>query len=87
MKGPNRYMKILLVAFLEKIWFEAIWSFRSFFTVWLGMVKIEHDHCDYWILKLSQHDFLDKHLCDGYCMDIMWCLSLEVKIQLVHMVL
>ena len=39
------------------------------------------------ILKQSGHDFSDKHLCDGYCMDIMWCLWVEVKIQNVHMVL
>ena len=26
------------------------------------------------ILKQSRHDFSGKHLCDGYCMDIMWCL-------------
>ena len=39
------------------------------------------------ILKQSGHDFSDKHLCDGYCMDIMWYLWVEVKIQNVHMVL
>ena len=28
------------------------------------------------ILKQSRHDFSSKHLCDGYCMDIMvWILS------------
>ena len=26
------------------------------------------------ILKQWRHDFSGKHLCDGYCMDIMWCL-------------
>ena len=33
------------------------------------------------ILKLSRHDFSAKPLCDGYCMDIMWCLCVEVKTQ------
>ena len=33
------------------------------------------------ILKRSRHDFSGKHLCDGYCMDIMWCLCVEVKVQ------
>ena len=33
------------------------------------------------ILKQWRHDFLGKHLCDGYCMDIMWCLCVEVKIH------
>ena len=26
------------------------------------------------ILKQSRHNFSGKHSCDGYCMDIMWCL-------------
>ena len=30
------------------------------------------------ILKQLRHDFSGKHLCDGYCMDIMWCLCVEV---------
>ena len=25
------------------------------------------------IFKQSRHDFSGKNLCDGYCMDIMWC--------------
>ena len=25
-----------------------------------------------WILKQWRHDFSVKHLCDGYCLDIMW---------------
>ena len=41
-----------------------------------------HDffHNYYWILRLIRilkqwrHDFSIKHLCDGYCMDIMWYL-------------
>ena len=33
------------------------------------------------ILKQSRHDFSGKHLCDGYCMDIIWCLCVEVKIH------
>ena len=33
------------------------------------------------IRKHSRHDFSGKHLRDGYCMDIIWCLCVEVKIQ------
>ena len=36
-----------------------------------------HDYC--YIHKQSRHDFSDKHLHDGYCMDIMCCLCVEVK--------
>ena len=72
MKGANRYMKILLVGFQEKIHlgqFDFL-AFGPFFTVWLGIVKLSqatvnwilkqsgHDffHDYYWILKLSGHD-------------------------------
>ena len=33
------------------------------------------------ILNQSGHDFSGKHLCDEYCMDIMWCLFVKVKNQ------
>ena len=33
------------------------------------------------ILKQSRHDFLGKHLCDWYCVGIMWYLYVEVKIH------
>ena len=33
------------------------------------------------ILEQWRHDFSGKHLCGGYCMDIMWCLCVEVKIH------
>ena len=33
------------------------------------------------ILKQWRHDFLAKYLCGEYCMDIMWCLCVEVKTQ------
>ena len=33
------------------------------------------------IFKQSGHDFSAKHLCDGYCMDIRWCLCVEVETQ------
>ena len=33
------------------------------------------------IFKQSRHDFSGKQLCDGYCMDIIWCLCVEVKIH------
>ena len=125
MKGGNRYMKSCLyklVVFQEKkfIWGNFIFlAFRSFFTVWLGMVRLSQVTVN-WILKQSgliffmittgslnsqdmisfmittgslnsqgmirilkqwRHDFSGKHLCDGYCMDIMWCLCVEVKIH------
>ena len=57
MKGANRYIKTLL--FVEKkVHFRQFDLFRSFFTVWLGMVEIETGRCYYWILKLSGHDLL-----------------------------
>ena len=31
--------------------------------------------------KQSGHNFSTKYLCDEYCMDIMWCSCVEVKIQ------
>ena len=95
-KGANRYMKVLLVVFREKIHFKLIFlAFKPFFTVWLGMGKLSqatvnwflkqsgHDffHYYHWMLKHWRHDFSGKHLCDGYCMDIMWCLCVEVKIH------
>ena len=33
------------------------------------------------VLKQSRHDLSGKHLCDGYSMDIMRCLCVEVKIH------
>ena len=33
------------------------------------------------IHKQSRHDFSVRHLCDGCCMEIMWYLCVEVKIQ------
>ena len=74
MKGANRYMKILLVVFWEKFHLGQFDLFRPFFTVWLSMVEIEPGHCYCWILEQSGHDFSVKHLCDGYCIDIMWYL-------------
>ena len=50
-------MKILLVAFWEKISIGEIWRFTSFFNVWLGVVKIEPGHCYYWISKQSGDEF------------------------------
>ena len=31
------------------------------------------------ILKQWRDDFSGKHLCDGYCMDIMWCFNQSIK--------
>ena len=72
-----------------------LFTFRPFLTVWLVMVKLSQDnvngilkqsgqdffHDYYWILKQSGHDFSGEYLCVGYCMDIMWCFCLEVKIH------
>ena len=53
MKGANRYMEVLLVAFREKkiIWVNLIFlAFRPFFTVLLGMIKLSQATVN-WILK------------------------------------
>ena len=31
--------------------------------------------------KQSRRDFLGKHLCDGFCVDIIWFLCVENKLQ------
>ena len=49
-------MKILLVAFQEKIHLGQFDLFRSFFTVWLGMVEIERGYSYYQIFKQSGHN-------------------------------
>ena len=56
MKGAHSYMKILLVAFQEKSHLSQFDLFRSFFTVWLGMLEIEPGYSDYKILKQSGHN-------------------------------
>ena len=33
------------------------------------------------IHRQSRNDFSGKHLCDGYCMDIIWSLCMKVNIQ------
>ena len=97
MKGANRCKEILLVIFWEKfVWGNLIFlAFRPLFTSWLGMVKLQqatvnwilkqsgHDlfHEYYRFLKQWRHDFSGKPLCDGYCMDIMLSLCVEVKIH------
>ena len=97
MKGANRFMKILLVVFREKNSFGAVFTVwlgmikLSQATVNWILKQSGHDffHDYYWILKQDmirilkqwRHDFSGKHLCDGYCMDIMWCLCVEVKIH------
>ena len=70
-KGTKKYMKIFLVVFWEKISFGQFDLFRSIFNVWLGVVKIEPGHCNYWILKQSGHDFSGKRLCGRYCTSIL----------------
>ena len=82
MKGANWYMKISLVR-KKFIWGNLIFlAFRPFFTVWLGMVKLSrplligslNSQDIIRILKQWRYDFSGKHLCDRYCMNIMWCL-------------
>ena len=48
------------------------------FTVTTGFLNIQ-DMIR--ILKQGRHGFPGKHLFGGYCMDIVWCLCVEVKIQ------
>ena len=92
MKGAKRYMKILLVVFWEKKSFGAIWYFQSLghfllfdwgWSNWARPLLIGslHSQDRIRILKQSRHDFSGKHSCDGFCMDIMWCLCVEVKIH------
>ena len=99
MKGADRYMKILLVAFQEKIHplgycllFDWAWS------NWARPLLIESLNSPHMIsfmiatgsinsqnmiriLKHWRHDFSGKHLFDGYFMDIMRCLCVDVKIH------
>ena len=74
--------------FSKKNWFGAVWSFwpknvRSHnlgstsgifkkFCIMKGAKRY---------MKQSGRDFSGKRLCDGYFMDIMWCLCVQVKIQ------
>ena len=58
MKEADRYMKILLATFWEKISFGAIDLFRPFFTVLLDVVEIESGYCYYWILSQDMIFFL-----------------------------
>ena len=71
------------------IWGNFIFlALMPFFTVSLGIVKLSQATVN-WILKQDmisifkqwRPDFSGKHLCDGYCMDILWCLCVEVKIE------
>ena len=38
------------------------------------------------ILEQSRHDLSVKHLCDGYCMDIMRCFKASLRICYVSLV-
>ena len=81
MKGAHRYMKILLLVFSEKKnnlgQFSLFRSFLLFDWAWskLSQAIVIIGSLNSWdmirILKQSRHDFLGKHLCDGYCMDII----------------
>ena len=42
--------------FEEKSFLGQFDLFKSFFNVWLDVVKIEPGHCTYWIFKKSGHD-------------------------------
>ena len=82
-KGPIVTWKFYQYFFEKKIhWGNLIFlALRPFFTVWLGMVKSSQATVN-WIVKQDmirickqwRHDFSGKHLCDGYCMDTVWCL-------------
>ena len=96
MKGANRYMKISLIFkkkfhlgqfdlfSLEAIFYLLIghgWNWVRWLLRYIlkqAVPNYFHDYC--WILKQSRHDFSGKHLYDEYCIDIMCCLCVEVKI-------
>ena len=103
-KGTNKYMRIILVIFLEKKSFGAVWSLCNFvlfdwtWSSWARPLFIgslnSQDMISFMIttrslnrqdmimvLKQWRHHFSAKHLCDGYCMDIIWCLCMEGKIH------
>ena len=81
---------IFLGLFLLFIW---AWSKLNQATVTIGSLNGQdiisfmittgslNSHDMISILKQSRRDFSGKHLCDGYCMDIVWCLCVGVKIQ------
>ena len=89
MKGANRYMKILLVVFREKNSIGATlpWGhFLLFDWTWSNWARPLIIGClnsqdMIRIPKQWRHDFSGKHLWDGYCMDIIWRLYVEVKIH------
>ena len=58
--------------------FDRVWLKSSQATVNIGSLNTQDM---FRILKRSGHDFSGKRLCDGYCMDIVWCLCVEINIQ------
>ena len=90
-KGDNRCMKILF--FEKKFHFGQfdLFSLEAIFHCLIGhgwnwarslaTIGSLNSQDMIRILKQSRHDFSGKNLCDGYCMDIMWCLCVEVKIH------
>ena len=57
MRGANRYMKKIFFFSKKIIWDNLIFlAFRPFFTVRLGMVKLNQATVN-WILKQQGHDF------------------------------
>ena len=79
--------------FMPFLLFDGAWSKLSQATVTIGSLNSQ-DMISFMIttgslniqdmiriLKQWRHDFSVKHLCGGYCMDITWCLYVEVKIQ------
>ena len=52
---PRSTLKLYLLVFEKKSYFAQINLFRSFFTVSLGLIRIEPSHWYYWIFKHSEH--------------------------------
>ena len=80
--------KLIFLAVWPFLLFDWAWSnwarpllIGSLNRTWHVLFKDRTCHVLFRILKQWRHDFSGKHLCVGYCMDIMWCLCVEVKIQ------
>ena len=77
-----------MVEIVDKNAFE-VWQCRviCYFFVGFKIIILSFAH-SIWFVWFMKHVFLaktwfvktsSKHLCDGYGMDIMWCLCVEVK--------
>ena len=52
---PRSTLKLYLLFFEKKFYFAHIDQLRSFFTVSLGLIKVEPSYCYYWVFKHSEH--------------------------------